>query len=138
MYLHYNNMFKKEKKSLKSSQKKNNFIFVLIPFFSDQTIPSLESVFANDEIANSETNKLAQLINKQTGAETYLTVAQSLAQTPECAPPPVVHEFQTARLFLSHFGLLNLDAVSEVKLYNILALHIIPSFIFRKKQWRHI
>ncbi|KAK9703556.1 RALGAPB N-terminal domain [Popillia japonica] len=79
----------------------------------DQSIPSLESVFNNDDIANTETSKLAQLMNKQAGAETYLAAAQSLVQAPECAPPSVVHEFQTARLFLSHFGLLNLDTVNE-------------------------
>lgn len=28
----------------------------------------------------------------------------------ECYPPPVKHEFQTARLFLSHFGLVSLDS----------------------------
>lgn len=27
----------------------------------------------------------------------------------ECVPPQICHEFQTARLFLSHFGFLNLD-----------------------------
>lgn len=29
----------------------------------------------------------------------------------ECTPPPVVHDFQTARLFLSHFGFLSLDSL---------------------------
>lgn len=28
----------------------------------------------------------------------------------ECYPPPVKHEFQTSRLFLSHFGLLSFDS----------------------------
>lgn len=103
--------------------------------FSDQSIPSLESVFNNDDIANTETSKLAQLMNKQAGAETYLAAAQSLVQAPECAPPSVVHEFQTARLFLSHFGLLNLDTVNEVSFF----LHIqlfqgyIVIFIYRRK-----
>ena len=27
----------------------------------------------------------------------------------ECTPPQICHEFQTARLFLSHFGFLNLE-----------------------------
>lgn len=34
---------------------------------------------------------------------------QQRMQTQECTPPPVCHDFQTARLFLSHFGLLNLE-----------------------------
>lgn len=29
----------------------------------------------------------------------------------ECAAPPLCHEFQTARLLLSHFGFLSLDAL---------------------------
>ena len=28
----------------------------------------------------------------------------------ECAPPKICHEFQTARLFLSHFGFLNFES----------------------------
>lgn len=28
----------------------------------------------------------------------------------ECSPPKICHEFQTARLFLSHFGFLNLES----------------------------
>lgn len=29
----------------------------------------------------------------------------------ECVAPPLCHEFQTARLLLSHFGFLSLDAL---------------------------
>lgn len=29
----------------------------------------------------------------------------------ECKPPPAAQEFQTARLFLSHFGFLSLEAL---------------------------
>ncbi|XP_065158063.1 ral GTPase-activating protein subunit beta isoform X3 [Atheta coriaria] len=72
----------------------------------DQSIPTLESVFAGNEKANDETNKLAQLIGKQAGCEVEM---EAQVEQSECSPPSVVHEFQTARLFLSHFGLLNLD-----------------------------
>lgn len=34
-------------------------------------------------------------------------------QSQECTPPPVCHEFQTSRLFLSHFGFLTLDGNGE-------------------------
>lgn len=31
----------------------------------------------------------------------------------ECTPPKICHEFQTARLFLSHFGFLNLESGAQ-------------------------
>lgn len=52
---------------------------------------------------------LSQLLNRQATTEAGLAEAQSQSQSQECTPPPVCHDFQTARLFLSHFGLLNLD-----------------------------
>lgn len=36
----------------------------------------------------------------------------------ECKPPPPSQEFQTARLFLSHFGFLSLEALKVGK-YNL-------------------
>lgn len=78
-------------------------------FFRDQSIPTLESILSNNEVAFEETNKISQLIARQTTMEANLAAAQS-SQTPEeCTPPPVCHDFQTSRLFLSHFGLLSLD-----------------------------
>lgn len=50
------------------------------------------------------------MITRQTTAETNLYIEQNKTQSVECTPPPVCHDFQTARLFLSHFGLLNLDS----------------------------
>lgn len=86
----------------------NNFVWFTI-FFSDQSIPTLESILSNNETALEETNKISQLITRQITMETNLATAQS-SQTPkECTPPPVCHDFQTSRLFLSHFGLLALD-----------------------------
>lgn len=41
--------------------------------------------------------------------EVNLVAAQSADTPVECTPPPVCHDFQTSRLFLSHFGLLALD-----------------------------
>ena len=84
--------------------------------FSDQSIPTLESVFAKDKVANEEITKLAKLITRQANIEAHLA-AQSIVPPTECTPPPVVQEFQTARLFLSHFGLLNLCADAEVTMH---------------------
>ena len=36
----------------------------------------------------------------------------------ECSPPKICHEFQTARLFLSHFGFLNLESAVQNELNN--------------------
>lgn len=49
---------------------------------------------------------------RQTAVESNLAQVQASATLQECTPPPVCHDFQTARLFLSHFGLLSLDEVS--------------------------
>lgn len=62
-----------------------------------------------DEIINDETNTLAQLMGRQMAVESNLAVIQSAVVPEECTPPPVCHDFQTARLFLSHFGLLNFE-----------------------------
>ncbi|KAJ8919438.1 hypothetical protein NQ315_016536, partial [Exocentrus adspersus] len=75
----------------------------------DQSIPSLESVLSQDEKIRNETEVLAQLVGRQTAVESNIAQLQSSAVLEECAPPPVCHDFQTARLFLSHFGLLCLD-----------------------------
>lgn len=63
---------------------------------------------ANDAVASQETNKLSQLIGRQANAEANLAATQSLSMPVECSSPLVCHDFQTARLFLSHFGLLSL------------------------------
>lgn len=74
-----------------------------------------------------EHSRLAQLIEKQANLEFGGSWGVKSDSTPEttsdggfdlsrglekeCTPPPVVHDFQTARLFLSHFGLLSLDSL---------------------------
>ncbi|XP_063903698.1 ral GTPase-activating protein subunit beta isoform X6 [Zophobas morio] len=74
----------------------------------DQSIPLLDTVIAQNEEINEDTNKLVQLIERQATVETNLAATQSNFVAQECTPPPVVHDFQTSRLFLSHFGLLSL------------------------------
>lgn len=80
-----------------------------ITIYSDLSIPSLDSVISKDTAVMDDTAKISQLLNRQATAEANLSQQQSEIQ--ECSAPPVCHEFQTARLFLSHFGLLNLDDV---------------------------
>lgn len=83
-----------------------NLIYI---FFRDHSIPSLESVLANDEKISKEIDTLTQLMSRQTAVESNIAQVQASAVLEECVPPPVCHDFQTARLFLSHFGLLLLD-----------------------------
>ncbi|XP_030759935.1 ral GTPase-activating protein subunit beta isoform X2 [Sitophilus oryzae] len=74
----------------------------------DQSIPTLESLLENNLSFKEETELISQLISRQDTVEANLYKLQP--NTPEeCTPPPVCHEFQTARLFLSHFGLLALN-----------------------------
>ncbi|CAG9819469.1 unnamed protein product [Phaedon cochleariae] len=78
----------------------------------DQSIPSLESVLSGEDEINREIEMVTQLMGKQSHSGDNHG-AQSSPSLPECTPPPVCHDFQTARLFLSHFGLLSLDESEE-------------------------
>lgn len=69
-------------------------------------MPSVDSL-ANDDETLEEIEKLTDLISRQTVLESSLSSKQVLSTPSECIPPPVCHEFQTARLFLSQFGLLS-------------------------------
>lgn len=58
---------------------------------------------------------LSRLVEQQAALETAAgqrRCKETDGPFPECTPPPACHEFQTARLFLSHFGFLSLDAAS--------------------------
>lgn len=97
-----------------ASQDKANLLYLTCFLCSDQSIPSLESILSNNEVAAEETNKLSQLIGRQAAVEANLISTQSSSAPAECTPPPVCHDFQTSRLFLSHFGLLSLGLDGEV------------------------
>lgn len=98
-------------------------------YFRDQSIPTLETVLANDEKLCNEIETLSQLISRQSTVESTLAQAQAATTLQECTPPPACHDFQTARLFLSHFGLLSLD---EVNIINKLFFTLTNDFFFRK------
>ncbi|PSN44105.1 Ral GTPase-activating protein subunit beta [Blattella germanica] len=82
----------------------------------DKSIPSLESLLAEAGAgAAAENAHLFQLVEQQATMEA--AAGQKLCKEtdgpfPECTPPTPCHEFQTARLFLSHFGFLSADATN--------------------------
>ncbi|XP_052897941.1 ral GTPase-activating protein subunit beta isoform X1 [Anopheles moucheti] len=81
------------------------------PCVVDYSIPTLDS--AEQKIGNQSTKQLARLVEQQVGyeklswAETECSV-DGLGHAQEASPPTVCHEFQAARLFLSHFGFLTI------------------------------
>lgn len=78
----------------------------------DESIPSLEAVMNDNEIVRNEHQILSQLLERQINIETkYCNGNDQISEekTEECVPPRICHEFQTARLFLSHFGFLNME-----------------------------
>ncbi|XP_069158153.1 ral GTPase-activating protein subunit beta isoform X4 [Procambarus clarkii] len=86
---------------------------------ADKSIPSLESVILNDEKSAVEHDKLLQILDHQIAFEenTRREVERETSEYPdvetECVAPPLCLEFQTARLLLSHFGFLSIDALQE-------------------------
>ncbi|XP_043784982.1 ral GTPase-activating protein subunit beta isoform X6 [Apis laboriosa] len=78
----------------------------------DESIPSLEAVMNDSDIVRNEHQILSQLLERQMTIETKYSDGNdkiSEEKVEECVPPQICHEFQTARLFLSHFGFLNVE-----------------------------
>nr|XP_033327180.1 ral GTPase-activating protein subunit beta isoform X6 [Megalopta genalis] len=78
----------------------------------DESIPSLEAVMNDNNVVRNEHQTLSQLLERQMNIESKYCDANEKAsdeKTEECVPPQICHEFQTARLFLSHFGFLNME-----------------------------
>ncbi|XP_065128556.1 ral GTPase-activating protein subunit beta isoform X3 [Paramisgurnus dabryanus] len=91
-----------------------------IPFVkADLSIPDLHEI-VNDELGQQH-DKLRVVMGKQMDYETKLEhhTEDLWRNKPypdpltDCKPPPPAQEFQTARLFLSHFGFLSLEALKE-------------------------
>ncbi|XP_054710281.1 ral GTPase-activating protein subunit beta-like isoform X3 [Uloborus diversus] len=82
----------------------------------DKSIPSLEEI---SRVSPEECEKLAKLIENQINFESSvkLQVESQYIEYPnpetECKAPSLCEEFQTSRLFLSHLGFLNTDALKE-------------------------
>ena len=68
------------------------------------------------DAVNDEHQLLSEFLDRQINFEKNTTDTHQVERPgqyekiKDCAPPHVCHEFQTARLFLSHFGFLNLEA----------------------------
>ncbi|XP_056022408.1 ral GTPase-activating protein subunit beta-like isoform X3 [Ostrea edulis] len=86
---------------------------------ADKSIPTLESLVTDEN--RPELNKLKSFMEKQAQFEDQISQTkqeemQSMTfpnQDTECKPPKITEEFQAARLFLSHYGFLSLDALKE-------------------------
>uniref|UniRef100_A0A3Q2CS70 Ral GTPase-activating protein subunit beta n=1 Tax=Cyprinodon variegatus TaxID=28743 RepID=A0A3Q2CS70_CYPVA len=86
---------------------------------ADVSIPDLDDIVSKElEIQH---DKLRNLMAKQIEYENTLErCSEELLKSKsfpdpqmDCKPPPPAQEFQTARLFLSHFGFLSLEALKE-------------------------
>ncbi|KAL2090574.1 hypothetical protein ACEWY4_012837 [Coilia grayii] len=89
-----------------------------IPFVkADLSIPDLHDIV--DKELELQHDKLRGVMGKQVEYEAVLEqYSEQLWRKrsfpdPDCKPPPPSQEFQTARLFLSHFGFLSLEALKE-------------------------
>lgn len=86
------------------------------------------------EDTSGELNQLSHLLERQAEEEHKVGRTPAKAQMDpdmECTPPPLCHEFQTARLFLSHFGLLSrLDNYQVQQCFLLLYLDIFILLIF--------
>uniref|UniRef100_A0A8C2BHE7 Ral GTPase-activating protein subunit beta n=1 Tax=Cyprinus carpio TaxID=7962 RepID=A0A8C2BHE7_CYPCA len=91
-----------------------------IPFVkADLSIPDLHDIV--DKELEQQHDKLRAVMGKQIDYETKLEhcTEDFWRNKPfpdpltDCKPPAPAQEFQTARLFLSHFGFLSLEAVKE-------------------------
>ncbi|XP_025048876.1 ral GTPase-activating protein subunit beta isoform X3 [Alligator sinensis] len=91
-----------------------------IPFVkADLSIPDLHEI-VNEELEERHEklrNGMAQQIFYETSIDQKSEEEWRKKSFPdpvtECKPPPPAQEFQTARLFLSHFGFLSLEALKE-------------------------
>ncbi|XP_066599368.1 ral GTPase-activating protein subunit beta isoform X2 [Prorops nasuta] len=84
----------------------------------DESIPSLEAVMNDNEGVRNEHQVLSQLLERQIILEQKQNISVDLNtddKIDECAPPQICHEFQTARLFLSHFGFLSMEPKNNVE-----------------------
>ncbi|KAK7862306.1 hypothetical protein R5R35_014671 [Gryllus longicercus] len=83
----------------------------------DKSIPSLDS-FINSEGGSAVHHHLLQVIEHQSSLEDAAVREHSCSSKypdpeQECTPPTPSQEFQTARLFLSHFGFLSFDILGN-------------------------
>ncbi|XP_046966559.1 ral GTPase-activating protein subunit beta isoform X2 [Vanessa cardui] len=76
------------------------------PCAVDAAFPTLDAVLR--QLNDPEATTLFKLLEQQAAIEKKVRESEDNVVPEECVPPDPVTEFQTARLFLSHFGYLNI------------------------------
>ncbi|XP_061400512.1 ral GTPase-activating protein subunit beta [Musca vetustissima] len=82
------------------------------PCVADFSIPTFEQIreqYGSESIKQLETMLENQTIHEKLAWAETDNSSDSLSHAQESIPPPVCHEFQAARLFLSHFGFLTFE-----------------------------
>ncbi|XP_060804490.1 ral GTPase-activating protein subunit beta isoform X2 [Amyelois transitella] len=90
------------------------------PAALDAAFPSLESVLR--QLNDPEASTLFKLLEQQAVIEKTVKESEDNVTPEEYVPPEPVTEFQTARLFLSHFGYLNIGGEKKGQLPRLTAL----------------
>lgn len=72
----------------------------------------------DNESVKDEHQLLSQFLERQMNLESKISEQlndgfNQNEKIEDCTPPKICHEFQTARLFLSHFGFLNLEGKNK-------------------------
>lgn len=101
------------------------------PCFKDVPPPSFQLEVQHDKLRNLMTKQIEyENALERHSEEIWKSTPFPDPQT-DCKPPPPSQEFQTARLFLSHFGFLSLEALkvsyflmSDYKLFDWSVLNI--------------
>ncbi|XP_053593188.1 ral GTPase-activating protein subunit beta isoform X4 [Microplitis demolitor] len=108
----------------------------------DESIPTLEAVMNETEELRQQHQLFSQLLERQIELEKRLNEELKSKKDDnfkECVPPENCEEFQTARLFLSHFGFLNFEATDENSTGGLIALdQMIPGFCTDLENLDHI
>ncbi|OWK03158.1 hypothetical protein Celaphus_00007973, partial [Cervus elaphus hippelaphus] len=93
-----------------------------IPFVkADLSIPDLHEIVTeeleerHEKLRNGMAQQIAYEIHLEQQSEEELQKRSFPDPVTDCKPPPPAQEFQTARLFLSHFGFLSLEALKILK-----------------------
>ncbi|XP_071374651.1 ral GTPase-activating protein subunit beta-like isoform X1 [Centroberyx affinis] len=83
-----------------------------IPFVkADLSIPDLHEIVTKE--VEEKVQRLEGVMRRQMEFEEKLERSGRLVRPADCRPPAPVQDFQTTRLFLSHFGLLSPEALKE-------------------------
>ncbi|KAF7994357.1 hypothetical protein HCN44_003829 [Aphidius gifuensis] len=79
----------------------------------DESIPSLDTVMNDNDTIKNEHYLLENLLDKQIINESNIDNKIIDDNYSECMTPNNSYDYQTARLFLSHFGFLNIESLIQ-------------------------